>query len=277
GASSDGRDKGLTAPRAEGQLRALHRAYAQAQVSPARVGLVEAHGTGTVVGDQTEARALGQVFRDAGGDPQSRARGSVKSMIGHSKCAAGLAGLIKTAFALHHKVLPPTLVEAPNPRANFDGGPLFLNAEARPWVHGADHPRTAGVSAFGFGGTNFHAVLEEYAGDYLDRPEAGLRRWPAELLVWRPPDKARLLAARAHWPPARDRTWPAWRPRPGSRAGEGPGSRPWRSWRRRSMTCGRSSTRPWRRYRKPARPTPTRAAFSTRNSRTPRRGAWRSC
>jgi acyl transferase domain-containing protein/NAD(P)H-dependent flavin oxidoreductase YrpB (nitropropane dioxygenase family)/NADP-dependent 3-hydroxy acid dehydrogenase YdfG len=195
GASSDGRDKGLTAPRAEGQLRALRRAYAQARLSPARVGLVEAHGTGTVVGDQTEAQALGQVFRDAGGAPQSCALGSVKSMIGHSKCAAGLAGLIKTAIALHHKVLPPTLVEAPNPRANFDGGPLYLNTEARPWVHGADHPRTAGVSAFGFGGTNFHTVLEEYDGDYLNRPTPGLRRWPAELLVWRRPETGGLLGA----------------------------------------------------------------------------------
>ncbi|HEY1191702.1 MAG TPA: beta-ketoacyl synthase N-terminal-like domain-containing protein, partial [Gemmata sp.] len=193
GASSDGRDKGLTAPRAEGQLRALHRAYAQARVNPARVALVEAHGTGTVVGDQTEARAIGQLMRDAGGPPQSCAIGSVKSMIGHSKCAAGLAGLIKTAFALHHKVLPPTLVEKPNPKANLDGGPLYLNTEAKPWVHGADHPRTAGVSAFGFGGTNFHTVLEEYTGDFLNRTETGLREWPAELFVWRRADKAHVL------------------------------------------------------------------------------------
>ena len=195
GASSDGRDKGLTAPRAEGQLRALHRAYAQARVNPANVGLVEAHGTGTVVGDQTEARAIGQLLREAGADAQSCAIGSVKSMIGHSKCAAGLAGLIKTAYALHYKVLPPTLVETPNPKANLDGGPLYLNTEARPWVHGAAHPRTAGVSAFGFGGTNFHTVLEEYTGDYLDRPESGLRAWPAELFVWRRADRAGLTAA----------------------------------------------------------------------------------
>ncbi|MCE9563600.1 MAG: acyltransferase domain-containing protein [Planctomycetes bacterium] len=185
GASSDGRDKGLTAPRAEGQLRALHRAYAQARISPANVALVEAHGTGTVVGDQTEARAIGQLFREAGGQAQSCALGSVKSMIGHSKCAAGLAGLIKTTFALYHKVLPPTLVETPNPKANLDGGPLYLNTEPRPWVHGAEHPRTAGVSAFGFGGTNFHTVVEEYNGDYLERTTTGFRQWPAELFVWR--------------------------------------------------------------------------------------------
>src|SRR5205823_10614401 len=190
--------KGLTAPRAEGQLRALHRAYDQARVNPANVGLVEAHGTGTVVGDQTEARAIGQLFRDAGGPARSCAIGSVKSMIGHSKCAAGLAGLIKTAFALHHKVLPPTLVEVPNPKANLDGGPLYLNTEPRPWVHGAEHPRTAGVSAFGFGGTNFHTVLEEYRGDYLNRPQSGLRHWPAELFIWRRPDRAGLLASVQH-------------------------------------------------------------------------------
>jgi acyl transferase domain-containing protein/NAD(P)H-dependent flavin oxidoreductase YrpB (nitropropane dioxygenase family)/short-subunit dehydrogenase/acyl carrier protein len=195
GASSDGRDKGLTAPRAEGQLRALHRAYAQARVNPARLALVEAHGTGTVVGDQTEAKAIGQLVRDAGADPQSCAIGSVKSMIGHSKCAAGLAGLIKTAFALHHKMLPPTLAETPNPKANLDGGPLYLNTEAKPWVHGKPYPRTAGVSAFGFGGTNFHTVLEEYTGDYLDRPNSGVRQWPAELVVFRRPDKAAVLDA----------------------------------------------------------------------------------
>ena len=195
GASSDGRAKGLTAPRAEGQMLALTRAYAQARISPARVGLVEAHGTGTVVGDQTEALALGQLYREAGGKPQSCALGSVKSMIGHSKCAAGLAGLIKVAMALHHKVLPPTLVEKPNPRANFEGGPLYLNRDARPWIHGGEQPRVAGVSAFGFGGTNFHAVLEEYTGDFLNRPESGLRTWPAELFVWRRPDRGGLLAA----------------------------------------------------------------------------------
>src|SRR5262245_27758021 len=113
-------------------------------------------------------------------------------MIGHSKCAAGIAGLIKTTLALHHKVLPPTLVEKPNPKCNFEDGPLYLNTEARPWVHGAEQPRVAGVSAFGFGGTNFHAVLEEYAGDFLGEPAPGLRHWPAELLVWRRPTRAAL-------------------------------------------------------------------------------------
>jgi acyl transferase domain-containing protein/NAD(P)H-dependent flavin oxidoreductase YrpB (nitropropane dioxygenase family)/NAD(P)-dependent dehydrogenase (short-subunit alcohol dehydrogenase family) len=195
GASSDGRDKGLTAPRLEGQLRALRRAYAQARISPSQVGLIEAHGTGTVVGDQTEAQALIQLMREAQVGPQSCAVGSVKSMIGHTKCAAGIAGLIKTALALHNCVLPPTLVETPNPKGDFEEGVLYLNTEARPWVQGADHPRFAGVSAFGFGGTNFHAVLSEYTGDFLDREPAAAPRWPAELLVWSGPDREAVRSA----------------------------------------------------------------------------------
>jgi acyl transferase domain-containing protein/NAD(P)H-dependent flavin oxidoreductase YrpB (nitropropane dioxygenase family)/NAD(P)-dependent dehydrogenase (short-subunit alcohol dehydrogenase family) len=195
GASSDGRDKGLTAPRLEGQLRALRRAYAQARVSPGQVGLIEAHGTGTVVGDQTEAQALIQLLREAGAEPQACAVGSVKSMIGHTKCAAGIAGLIKTTLALHHHVLPPTLVETPNPKGDFEGGVLYLNTEPRPWVRGADQPRYAGVSAFGFGGTNFHAVLSEYRGDFLDQEPTNSPRWPAELLVWSGPDREAVRSA----------------------------------------------------------------------------------
>jgi acyl transferase domain-containing protein/NAD(P)H-dependent flavin oxidoreductase YrpB (nitropropane dioxygenase family)/NAD(P)-dependent dehydrogenase (short-subunit alcohol dehydrogenase family) len=194
GASSDGRAKGLTAPRAEGQLRALRRAYERAGISPAQMGLIEAHGTGTVAGDQTEAEALGQVLREAGAEPQSCAIGSVKSMIGHSKCAAGLAGLIKSALALQQKVLPPTLVEKPSPKCGFENGPLYLNGEVRPWIHGSDEPRRAGVSAFGFGGTNFHIVLEEYTNQFKDGVTSALRRWPAELLVWRRDSVQGLMA-----------------------------------------------------------------------------------
>jgi acyl transferase domain-containing protein/NAD(P)H-dependent flavin oxidoreductase YrpB (nitropropane dioxygenase family)/NAD(P)-dependent dehydrogenase (short-subunit alcohol dehydrogenase family) len=195
GASSDGRDKGLTAPRLEGQLRALRRAYGQAHISPSQVGLIEAHGTGTVVGDQTEAQALIQLMREAQAGPQSCAVGSVKSMIGHTKCAAGIAGLIKTTLALHHRVLPPTLVETPNAKGDFEEGVLYLNTEPRPWVHGALHPRYAGVSAFGFGGTNFHAVLSEYTGDFIDHEPSASSRWPAELLVWSGPDREALRSA----------------------------------------------------------------------------------
>jgi 3-oxoacyl-(acyl-carrier-protein) synthase/NAD(P)H-dependent flavin oxidoreductase YrpB (nitropropane dioxygenase family) len=108
GGSSDGRALGLTAPRADGQRRALDRAYRQAGVSPAQVGLVEAHGTGTVVGDRTELETLTTVFNEAGAAPGSCALGSVKSQIGHTKCVAGLAGVIKTALALYTGTRPCT-------------------------------------------------------------------------------------------------------------------------------------------------------------------------
>lgn len=198
GGSSDGRDRSLTAPRPEGQARSLERAYAQARLSPATVALIEAHGTGTVVGDQAEVETLKRVFGAAGALHQSCAIGSVKSMIGHTKCAAGVAGLIKVALALYHKVLPPTLgVERPNSRIGFEESPFYVNTEARPWLNGVgDHPRRAGVSAFGFGGTNFHVVVEEYTGDYLPRP-ATKRHWPSELFLWTAPSRHELAAALA--------------------------------------------------------------------------------
>ncbi len=135
GGSSDGRDRSLTAPRPEGQIRALTRAYAQAGFSPATVELIEAHGTGTVVGDQAEVESLTTFFNKAGAERQRCAIGSVKSMIGHTKTTAGVAGMIKAALALHHQVLPPTLgVTRPNPKANFPETPFYVNSEARPWV-----------------------------------------------------------------------------------------------------------------------------------------------
>jgi acyl transferase domain-containing protein/NAD(P)H-dependent flavin oxidoreductase YrpB (nitropropane dioxygenase family) len=195
--SSDGRDRGLTAPRPEGQILALDRAYAKAGVSPASVGLVEAHGTGTVVGDRAELETLNRVFDGAGAVSQSCAIGSVKSMIGHTKSTAGVAGLIKVALALHHKVLPPTIhVSTPNPGAQRSGSALYVNSEVRPWVH-ADSvlARRAGVSAFGFGGTNFHAVLEEYTGEYLKSERStGSSSWPSELLVWSGESRAEIRA-----------------------------------------------------------------------------------
>ncbi|MDD9372181.1 MAG: beta-ketoacyl synthase N-terminal-like domain-containing protein, partial [Acidimicrobiales bacterium] len=155
GASSDGRSLGLTAPRQEGQERAVRRAYAQARVDPQAVELLEAHGTGTVVGDRTELSTLTEVFTQAGMTPASCTVGSVKSNIGHTKCAAGLAGLIKAAKAVHHGVRPPTLhVDQPNQAWDRESSPFVFLDEARPWP---SERRVAGVSAFGFGGTNFHA------------------------------------------------------------------------------------------------------------------------
>jgi acyl transferase domain-containing protein len=174
--SSDGRSLGLTAPRPEGQRRALERAYRQAGVSPAEVGMVEAHGTGTVVGDRTELSILNEVFAEAGSTVGSVALGSVKSQIGHTKCTAGMAGLIKTALSLQRGVRPPTVnIVTPNPAYDASQSPFTFNATAQPW---SDPDRTAGISAFGFGGTNFHAVLSAYNGDEL--PDHGLDQWPAD-------------------------------------------------------------------------------------------------
>ncbi|MBT3601686.1 MAG: acyltransferase domain-containing protein, partial [Candidatus Latescibacteria bacterium] len=170
GTSSDGRSKSIYAPREDGQVKALKRAYEDANIDVETIGLIEAHGTGTKAGDVCEVEALKEVF--ATGKKQQVALGSVKSQIGHTKSAAGAAGLIKTALSLHHKVLPPTLhIETPNPKLDLDNSPLYLNTQTRPWFRSAgQNPRRGGVSAFGFGGTNFHFVLEEYEKIQADRP-----------------------------------------------------------------------------------------------------------
>ncbi|MER5429966.1 SDR family oxidoreductase [Streptomyces sp. NPDC002588] len=209
GASSDGRSLGLTAPRPEGQRSALERAYRNAGVSPADVGLVEAHGTGTVVGDRTELRILSEVFTEAGAKSGDCVLGSVKSQIGHTKCAAGLAGMIKTLLALHTGVRPPTLhVEAPNPAWDADSSPFAFQAEARPWAAPAAE-RVAGVSAFGFGGTNFHLVLRAYADGAP--PVRGLDAWPAELFVFRGRDEAAAHRAVEELLKAAETTGRPWR------------------------------------------------------------------
>jgi acyl transferase domain-containing protein/acyl carrier protein len=167
GTSSDGRYKSIYAPRPEGQMRALHRAYEDAGFSPTSVGLIEAHGTGTMAGDPAEFSSIKEVFGENNPKKQHIALGTVKSQIGHTKAAAGAASLIKTALALHHKVLPATInVTKPHPKLDIDSSPFYLNTETRPWISGDDQPRRAGVSSFGFGGTNYHVVLEEYTSQH---------------------------------------------------------------------------------------------------------------
>ncbi|RZS34101.1 polyketide-type polyunsaturated fatty acid synthase PfaA [Herbihabitans rhizosphaerae] len=188
GSGSDGKALGLTAPRPEGQRRALDRAYANAGVSPANVGLLEAHGTGTVVGDRTELEGLTDLFSGAGATPGSCVIGSVKSQIGHTKCAAGIAGLIKSALAVHTGVLPPTLhVSEPNPAWRSEASPFTFRSAPAPWLMPAAE-RHAGISAFGFGGTNFHVVLSGHAT--AESTRHGLRQWPAELFTVRGADDA---------------------------------------------------------------------------------------
>ncbi|MBM4283044.1 MAG: hypothetical protein FJ137_20575, partial [Deltaproteobacteria bacterium] len=179
GTSSDGRSKSVYAPVSEGQAKALRRAYEAAGYAPSTVELVEAHGTGTKAGDAAELGGLQLCFDDdAWGDKpvrQSIAVGSVKSQIGHTKSAAGAAGLLKAALALHEKVLPPTLkVTTPNPTVKFDETPFYVNARLRPWIRGSAHPRRASVSSFGFGGSNWHITLEEYVGQQ-QAPRLGRR------------------------------------------------------------------------------------------------------
>ncbi|MDR2422298.1 MAG: SDR family NAD(P)-dependent oxidoreductase [Deltaproteobacteria bacterium] len=165
GASSDGRGASIFAPSAQGQLRAMEAAYQEAGFSPTSVELVEGHGTGTQAGDAAELAALTELFgarRPAGINDSFCALGSVKSQIGHAKAAAGAAGLIKVVLSLYHKVLPPS-IKAKNPAKALlaPDCPLYLNAEARPWLAQPLHPRRGAVSAFGFGGANFHCLLEE--------------------------------------------------------------------------------------------------------------------
>ena len=168
GASSDGRAKSVYAPLPRGQAKALTRAYEQAGYSPATVELVEAHGTATKAGDAAETEGLKLAFESSGReDRQWCALGSVKSQIGHTKAAAGAAGLFKVVMALHHGILPPTIkVERPNPKLELEASPFYVNTEARPWIRGGDQPRRASVSSFGFGGSNFHIALEEYRGPH---------------------------------------------------------------------------------------------------------------
>ena len=157
--NSDGRSNGLTAPNPAAQGAVLRRAYHDAGVDPRRVRYVECHGTGTLLGDPIEAGALGPVVRPADAADDCLV-GSVKSNIGHLESAAGIAGIIKTALALHHGVIPPTIhLRQPNPHIPFSElrlrpvtDSVSLRSDAAPWF--------AGVSSFGFGGTNAHAVLE---------------------------------------------------------------------------------------------------------------------
>ena len=169
GASSDGKGKGITAPNPQGQILAAMRAWENAELDPATATLLEAHGTSTKVGDVVEVESLNTVFSDAA--RHSIGLGSAKSNIGHLKAGAGAAGLLKATMAIRDKVLPPTLnAQQPNPNIDFAHSPFYLLHEAQAWEQPRNAPRRAGVSAYGFGGTNFHLVLEEHVPGML-KPE----------------------------------------------------------------------------------------------------------
>ncbi|MCK6553793.1 SDR family oxidoreductase [Candidatus Binatia bacterium] len=172
GGASDGKGKGITAPNPVGQRLAVERAWRNAGVPPASCTYVEGHGTSTRVGDVVEVESLTLGFGETNRAPGSIALGSVKSNIGHLKAAAGAAGLLKAALATHHKLLPPSLnFGRPNPNIDFSHSPFAVNTTLRPWEIERGGVRRAGVSAFGFGGTNFHIVLEEHVPGALTAGE----------------------------------------------------------------------------------------------------------
>ncbi|MDQ0579347.1 type I polyketide synthase [Streptomyces rishiriensis] len=223
--NSDGRSNGLLAPNPVAQQALLRTAYARAGLVPAQIDYVEAHGTGTPLGDPIEAGALGTVLCPGRDPDQPLLLGSAKGNLGHLESAAGIAGLVKTVLALHHDRIPASLHCAHG--SALDDVRLRVVTEPEPWPRYGG-TATAGVSAFGFGGTNAHAVLEEWRPDTLlpppgDEPAARLyplsdvdtervRDTAARLAGWlrtpggggaRPADVARTLAGRTGRGPVR--------------------------------------------------------------------------
>ncbi|MEQ9366968.1 MAG: SDR family NAD(P)-dependent oxidoreductase [Leptospirales bacterium] len=166
--NNDGRTMGITTPNVDAQISVIEEALERAGVGPETISCLETHGTGTMIGDPIELKALTNVFRKHTNAREFCAVGSVKTNIGHLLSAAGIASAIKIALAIHHKQLPPTLnCETPNPRFAFAESPFFPNTALRDWQ---SEIRRAGISSFGFGGTNCHLIMEELqAGDYMPR------------------------------------------------------------------------------------------------------------
>ncbi len=159
--SSDGRGRSIFAPSAEGEALAMRRAVEQAGLADPCPDYLECHGTGTAVGDVVEIDACARAF--GRGRPKPLLVGSVKSNLGHLMAASGVPALLKTVLAVREGVLPPTLkFEAPNPRIDFAAGPVKVVAETTPWPETGERPRCAGVNSFGLGGTNYHAIVEQY-------------------------------------------------------------------------------------------------------------------
>ena len=196
GTASDGRALGLLAPRLEGEELALRRAYQETGIPVSTIGLIEAHGTATPAGDTVEMEALNQLVGPREGELPRCALGSVKSMISHLMPASGIADLIKTTLALYHKVLPPTINrEQPDPKLELEKSALYLNTQTRPWIHGSkDSPRRAGVNAFGFGGINAHAILEEYAVSEESETPSFHQHWSSEVFILSGGTRSELLS-----------------------------------------------------------------------------------
>jgi amino acid adenylation domain-containing protein len=197
--NNDGEEKiGYTGPSVDGQAEVIREAMDLAGVHPDTIGYVEAHGTGTTLGDPIEVAALTRAYRELGATGTGRtAVGTVKTNLGHLDIAAGVTGLMKTALSLHHGEVVPTLhFHEPNPKLELASSPFYVAADRQPWPS-AETPRRAAVSAFGIGGTNVHAVLEQAPV----RPESGPGR-PAQLLLLSARTSSALEQAStnlAHW------------------------------------------------------------------------------
>jgi acyl transferase domain-containing protein/NAD(P)-dependent dehydrogenase (short-subunit alcohol dehydrogenase family) len=167
GCSSDGKGKSLWAPREEGQILAVQRAYGE-YLSPTRLGYIEAHATSTAVGDATEMAALTKALAEKlAGHPKIPV-GSVKANIGHTLETAGLAALAKVVLAIRHQSIPPVAnVRTPNPNIDWDASPLYLPRKLQAWEPKDSLPRRAGVNSFGIGGLNAHVVVEEFVPNQI--------------------------------------------------------------------------------------------------------------
>ncbi|GIF16434.1 type I polyketide synthase [Actinoplanes teichomyceticus] len=199
GAFQDGRSDGMMAPRGDAQIHMLAQTYQRAGIDPATVDYVEAHGTGTPVGDREEAQALAGVFGAgrAPGDPCLI--GSLKPNIGHVEAGSGIAGVIKTVLALQHGQLPPSLHTEPNPEFDWAASGLRLVGELTAWDTGG-HPRRAGVSSYGVGGSISHVILEEAPAPTAHTApdtDAAVRTYP--LSAMSEPGLRALAARTADW------------------------------------------------------------------------------
>lgn len=186
--NSDGRSNGLTAPNAQAQAELLERAWEMAGVSPETISYIEAHGTGTVLGDPIEIKGLKAAFEQFTKRRQFCALGSVKSNIGHTVGAAGLASLVKVLLCLENAALPPSInFDVPNRYLDLADSPVYLADQATVWEAGPA-PRRAGASSFSLGGTNAHVVVEE-------APTVAREPWTAQMRIY--PVSGRSVALRA--------------------------------------------------------------------------------